>query len=304
MKTQLALDRVMASKFPGWQHCNNLCVNGGGRIVVLWDPSKVSLTVQAFSSQSIQCRVECRVTSSVTFVSFVYGLFSNKHRKHLWKSLEAFGANLKKPWLVLGDFNCSLMLDDRIRGTDTRPYDIRDFSECCQSLTLADLHSIGCKYIWSNSSINKPVWSKLDRALGNEDWMQLGTNYLANFLLSGCISDHSPCLVYPSALTPAKKGAFQFFNMWAAHPNFQDIVKEIWDVNLFGVEQFKLCRKLKLLKQPLKKLNNLEFSHISRRAEAAKHELDEMQLQLQSDALNQQQLRIGALLGKKLNAST
>lgn len=62
------------------------------------------------------------------------------------------------------------------------------------------------------------------------------------------------------------KGCFKYFNMWANHKDFTPAVTEIWNKEIDGVEQYKLCKRLKLLKQPLKKLNKLHFSHISVRA--------------------------------------
>lgn len=62
--------------------------------------------------------------------------------------------------------------------------------------------------------------------------------------------------------------------MWANHAEFIPLVQEVWDRSLYGVEQYQLCKRLKLLKQPLKRLNNLSYSHISKRAEAATVELE------------------------------
>lgn len=199
--------------------------------------------------------------------------------------MEAFGGSLQVPWLVLGDFNCNLHLDDRMGGKVPSPYDIRDFTEICQALNLSDIQSYGCRYTWTNCSISNPIWSKLDRALGNDTWMQ-NMNYVVNFLPAGCISDHSPSLVVPANRPPIVKSAFKFFNMWAGHNDFQSIVGKVWDQSMHGVEQYKLCKRLKLLKQPLRKLNEKEFSHITSRAVEARGTLELMQEALQQDVLN------------------
>lgn len=74
--------------------------------------------------------------------------------------------------------------------------------------------------------------------------------------------------------------------MALSRPEFQKIIKKVWDKRLYGVEQFQLCRRLKSLKQPLKQLNVKEFSHISSRAERARSDLDEIQALLQNDPMN------------------
>ncbi|GFY96656.1 hypothetical protein Acr_11g0009620 [Actinidia rufa] len=46
--------------------------------------------------------------------------------------------------------------------------------------------------------------------------------------------------------------SFKFFNMWAIHEDFQEIVERVWGTQIHGSAMFRLCRKLKLLKEPLK----------------------------------------------------
>ncbi|GFZ09700.1 hypothetical protein Acr_21g0002990 [Actinidia rufa] len=66
---------------------------------------------------------------------------------------------------------------------------------------------------------------------------------------------------------------FMFFNMWSQHQDFQEIVRNTWDTHIDGSAMFKLCKKLKALKDPLRTLNRQHFSHISARAELAEVEL-------------------------------
>ena len=64
---------------------------------------------------------------------------------------------------------------------------------------------------------------------------------------------------------------------------------------------FKLCRKLKALKGPLKSLNRHHFSHISARAMAAKDELIQAQQQLHDNPADPQlQIAVPDLKSKAL----
>lgn len=72
------------------------------------------------------------------------------------------------------------------------------------------MRSIGCFF----------TWSKLDRAMVNEAWTHGGSNSFANFLPSGCLSDHSPCIVSLFGKVDKKKIPFRFFNMWTNHEDF------------------------------------------------------------------------------------
>lgn len=195
IRNQKKMEMTLNNNFLCWDSCNNLCVNPAGRMALLWNVNKVELDVLDTPSRHIHCKVKCKITQIQFFVSFAYGLYSTVHRRKLWDSLEKFGCNLLAPWMILGDFNCFLQLDDKLGGKDPSPSDIRDFTKCCQSLGLVDLQYTGCRYTWTNNSIDNSMWIKLDRALGNSEWLQENTNTLVTFLTSGCLSDHSPCMV-------------------------------------------------------------------------------------------------------------
>lgn len=83
MKSTTVVERVMKSKFQGWDYATNLHVHTGGRILVVWDTSKVELQVVDCCSQTINCKVKCKVTHVSFNVSFVYGLYSNSTRKRM-----------------------------------------------------------------------------------------------------------------------------------------------------------------------------------------------------------------------------
>ncbi|GFZ12866.1 hypothetical protein Acr_23g0012510 [Actinidia rufa] len=63
-----------------------------------------------------------------------------------------------------------------------------------------------------------------------------------------------------------------------------------------GTAMFKLCRKLKVLKGPLKALNKMHFSHISARAAAAEEDLLQVQQQLHDNPTDSSlQIRVASL---------
>ncbi|GFZ21774.1 hypothetical protein Acr_29g0009360 [Actinidia rufa] len=89
--------------------------------------------------------------------------------------------------------------------------------------------------------------------------------------------------------------------MWVNHESFQDLVRNSWEMQDEGTAMFRICKKLKALKGPLKTLNKVHFSHISARAEAAEEELLQAQQKLHDNAANQQlQSEIPELRSKSL----
>lgn len=86
-----------------------------------------------------------------------------------------------------------------------------------------------------------------------------------------------------SPQTSSRNKPFKFLNMWMTHPKFLEIVRNCWQIPVSGTKQFALCMKLKALKQPLKILNKLDYSHISARTIKAHEDFIESQKQLLSN---------------------
>lgn len=277
------VQHIMRTNFPGWSQVNNFHSHNGGRILVIWDSSKVQLEPMMVSPQAIHCLAKCKITSVDFHISFVYAFNSTVARRPLWDFMTDFGTNQPRPWLIVGDFNNVLSAEEKQNGAAVTPYEIRDFTECCQRTGITDLQSSGCFFTWTNNA----VWCKLDRAMVNNAWMLSNLSGHAKFLLQGSLSDHTPCIV--SILQQGRNTSnkpFRFSNMWTKHDEFQNVVHNVWNQNIDGTSQFALCRKLKSLKLPLKQLDALHFSHISSRANSAKIALEEAQDRFHNDPDN------------------
>ncbi|GFZ20850.1 hypothetical protein Acr_29g0000120 [Actinidia rufa] len=168
-------------------------------------------------------------------------------------------------------------------------YEIRDFQQCCSKLGLVDTGYSGAHLTWTNNS----TWSKLDRVMINNRWIADGLRAHAHFGFLGKLSDHSPSLVSLFEHRIQGMQPFKFFNMWTLREDFQRIVSMVRDNKVYGSAMFRLCRKLKFLKEPLKELNKKHFSRITSRATAAEADLYEIQQKLHdntSDPLLQEQM--------------
>lgn len=211
--------------------------------------------------------------AKLTFISPLYSVVA---RRPLWHDMVEMGRGMRKPWLCIGDFNAYLKLTDKVGGPQVTGYMVRGFEDYCVQTGLSDLSSIGFHFTWSNGSI----WCKLDRMWVNQEWLGAPFDTSAEVLAIGANSDHSPCVV-----TFKERGAnpfrpFRYYNMWSNHLEFQGIVRDVWFEEICGTKQFVTSRKLKLIKQPFRRLNNRAFGHISERAERARGELEDAQKQL------------------------
>ncbi|KAL0458715.1 UNVERIFIED_CONTAM: Retrovirus-related Pol polyprotein from type-1 retrotransposable element R2 [Sesamum latifolium] len=180
--------------------------------------------------------------------------------RSMWEKLIEVGQPLTLPWLILGDFNCVKSTAKKQLGVQPTWYELKDFNDCCLSLRLTDATTMGCYYTWYSNSDSNPVWFKLDRVLLNNEWLEVDLQCNAHFNPPGCLSDHSP-----------------------DHSEFIATVEKGWRLNVEGTAQFKLCKKLKALKNSLKAFNRLHYSHISVRAKEADLALQNAQLHLESN---------------------
>ncbi|KAK6143045.1 hypothetical protein DH2020_023393 [Rehmannia glutinosa] len=215
--------------------------------------------------QVIHAFITCKISGNRFLASFVYGFHSKADRCPLWANLVHTRTIYSRPRLLLGDFNSVLKSDERRNGSVVSPYEIKDFEECCFELGISDLQFTGLFYTWTNMT----VWSKLDRAMVDHNWILAGFNSRVEFLPSGS-SDHSPCVVSLFDTHSSGKTPWRFFNMLVEHHDFHQVVQNGWQSHYRGTAQFILCQQLKGLKDNLKALNEKHFSHISSRAKHAK----------------------------------
>ncbi|KAK6128535.1 hypothetical protein DH2020_037721 [Rehmannia glutinosa] len=209
---EATLPKFIRTWFDGWKYTCNFHTHPNGRILVLWNPTTVILEELDISPQVIHCSITGKVSSVSLLASFIYGYHTVGSRKPLWDNLISFGENCSLPWIAIGDFNNVLNANEKCNGKDVTSKKLKDFEECCVLTGLTDLRSMGC----------------LDG--------------MANFLPSGCLSDHSPCIVSLLDVIANINRPFQFFNMWASHTDFNDLVATNWNLYVRGTKQFMLSK--------------------------------------------------------------
>lgn len=134
----------------------------------------------------------------------------------------SWGVNHEEPWILLGDFNSTLSLDERQGGLSPFEADMEDLISCTTTLGLEDVSSIGNGFTWTNGTI----WSKIDRVLVNPEWHASNFRIMAEFIPFYTVSDHATMLVSFVESTPLKSRTFKLLNMWMKHPTFPGIIRE------------------------------------------------------------------------------
>ncbi|KAL5166525.1 hypothetical protein HKD37_18G051464 [Glycine soja] len=151
----------------------------------------------------------------------------------------------------------------RFNGAEPNAYELQDFVDCYSDLGLGSINTHGPLYTWTNGR----VWSKLDRALCNQAWFNSFGNSACEVMEFISISDHTSLVVTTELVVSRGNSPFKFNNAIVDHPNFLRIVADGWKQNIHGCSMFKVCKKLKALKAPLKNLFKQEFNNISNRVE-------------------------------------
>ena len=139
---------------------------------------------------------------------------------------------------------------------------------------------------WINRRVGDQfIARKLDRSLQNECALDMFPCAMTEVLNPG-LPDHCPLIVnlHNSVDTyPRRRCPFKFFNFWADHPSFLDLVKDAWDIDVYGTPMYRLTRKLRNVKIRLKAFNFHVFDNIQEKVVDARETLYHVQAELLSN---------------------
>ena len=229
------------------------------------------------SAQMITCWVRFKDTEDIFIASFVYGSNCIVERKELWKEMDTVSrlvAGGTNPWILQGDFNVTKSAMEHSRFLDSAGENlaIREFQDIIRSCDLVDTPYTGPEFTWTNSQDENPISKKLDRTIGNSCWVSsFGQSH--TLFEAGEISNHSRMVTTLRDNIPGNRKPFKFFTHVVNHPQFLEVVGQVWNSTgpLFHSRTAlkKLQEKLKMLKSELHRLNRESFGDISARVKAA-----------------------------------
>ena len=234
--------------------------------------------------QAILCHVTALKDNCSFWCSTIYASNNYLDRRVLWRHLlwcePMVGHN---PWFVIGDFNTTRFVNEKIGGNMMYDNAMTDFHECLFKLELADIPFLGPIFTWMNrrEGVNF-IARKLDRCLQNECCLDVFPNVMTEVLQPG-LSDHCPLVTRLNIRQDSgrrKLYLFKNFNFWADHPTFLQLVKDAWNCEVFGTPMYRLTRKLKSVKAALKAFNFHSFAKLHDRVVDAKENLKQAQFAL------------------------
>ncbi|GJX41720.1 hypothetical protein Tco_0256710 [Tanacetum coccineum] len=141
------------------------------------------------------------------------------------------------------------------------------------------------RYTWNQKpNDDDGILKKIDRIMANME-------FLASFVGASVlfqpyrISDHAPAVLRVPMLLVTKPRPFKFCNIVVHNVWFKEMVANGWQNSVSGFWMFKVVKRLKFLKKPLRKLL-YDHGNIYENVKKLRHELDEAQKALDSDPNN------------------
>ncbi|GKC82948.1 hypothetical protein Tco_1138665 [Tanacetum coccineum] len=256
--TGLNLERMCKYVFHHWNWVSNAmaCIKGT-QVILGWNQNDVDIKVIHQDAQVVHTRIWLKVERKELFCSFIYAHNRYTQRRALWNGLCLHKSYVRnRPWCLLGDFNASLFVGDTSAGSSSMDIAMREFKDCVDDIEVIDVQRTGLQFTWNQKPKGKDgILKKLDRIMANLEFHDGFVGAHAIFKLYR-ISNHSPSVLYIP--TNAK---------------------------ISGFHMFKVVKKLKLLKKPIRKLlydkGNLHANVIRLRVD-----LDRLQTELDNDPFN------------------
>ncbi|GJT98865.1 hypothetical protein Tco_1094383 [Tanacetum coccineum] len=231
----------------------------GSRIILGWNSDDVDCAIISQEDHVIHSRIFFKADRKELFCSFIYAHNRYTHRLALWRNLNVHKLYVRgRPWCLLGDFNVALHLDDKAAGSSSVDIAMREFQECVEDIEISDVNSSGLKFTWNQKPKGGDyVLKKIDRIMANMEFNDV-------FL---------------------KPKPFKFSNILIHNTRFKEVVQDRWDIDIIGFWMFKMVKKLKILKTPLRKLL-YDQGNLHENVKHLRHDLDKAQKALDFDPFN------------------
>ncbi|GJU52606.1 auxin efflux carrier [Tanacetum coccineum] len=171
-----ALSNVCSKVFHNWEWSSNasLC-SKGCRIIIRWNKDVVDALIISQTSQAVHVKLIHKADKNIIFCTFIYASNDPKERRHLWRDL-GFHKSVVcgVPWILLGDFNVALNMEDSLTGSSSMTSAMCDFKDCLKHIDVIDINCSGLQYTWNQKPKGKGgTLKKLDRVIGNIDFVDM-----------------------------------------------------------------------------------------------------------------------------------
>ena len=156
-----------------------------------------------------------------------YGHPDSGMRFSSWELLKKLHTQAALPWVIFGDFNEILHLDEKLGGKERDSNQMDAFRETLNACGLYDLGFVGQRYTWCNGRFgDQCTLIRLDRIVANDAWRTKFPEALV-YHVSMTASDH--CLLAlslkRSRIQRKRHKRFFFEAMWAREAGCKEVIE-------------------------------------------------------------------------------
>ncbi|GKB85752.1 hypothetical protein Tco_0958024 [Tanacetum coccineum] len=162
---------------------------------------------------------------------------------------------------------------------------MREFKECVEEIKVLDVQRSGLQFTWNQKPKGKDgLLNKIDRIMANLEFIDGFVGAHAIFKPYR-ISDHSPSVLNIPTIVKPKPRPFKFFNIITRSERCKEVVMQGLSLKVSGFCMFRVVKRLKHLKKPLRKLL-YEKVNLHDNVKRLREEIDLVQTSLDMDPSN------------------
>ncbi|XP_026399064.1 uncharacterized protein LOC113294905 [Papaver somniferum] len=148
-------------------------------------------------------------------------------KRFLWDKMLEIN-NQDKPWLVIGDFNAVLSIEEKKGGRSPLKMAMLEFNKCIQICGLIQAPKTGLEFSWCNNRAGaKRIVCNLDRAFYNIKWLDLYPSWGYKVGPRG-LSDHGVLYGADASIPKPLNVPLRAFKVWMEHEGFVKLVEDYW----------------------------------------------------------------------------
>lgn len=139
-----------------------------GGLWILWKSEDAEVSLLSATEQEIHACVKvCALNLSWLF-SAIYASPRFAKWRLLWSNIEEVGKLHNLSWLMIGDFNEVLCVEDKFEGNQVNLNKALKLKAYLDSYSFVDLGFVGPKYTWTNKrQILDLILERIDRCFAN-----------------------------------------------------------------------------------------------------------------------------------------
>lgn len=195
-----------------------------GGVMIAWDENFFTCIYSVVEEHCASVDLVLNLDNTVFRFTGVYGPSNSRDKGPFFRELLRAKPGEGIPWMVAGDFNVTLKLEDRSNSRHPQ-HSMMRFRELVNRLELLDLTLHVRKYTWSKEGQN-PTFVRLDRFMVNSEWTSSYPNTIQKAAIAS-ISNH--CLLICTSHTKfPTANIFRIENTWLKDEEFKQMVCTIW----------------------------------------------------------------------------